>query len=69
VAFLFLQGGIMSDGAVAGVAQSADMLGQILQYANQKSTDQAEKLMKVAVEMAVKAGQEQGKGQALDMFA
>lgn len=47
--------------------QSVEALGQILQAASKASVDQAVKLMKVAVEMAV--GTEPGKGAEIDLQA
>jgi hypothetical protein len=55
--------------SAANVAQSVQDVSQILQMANAAVTKQADKLMKVSVEMAVGAAQEAGKGAILDTIA
>ena len=58
----------MQINANAQVAQTAQALGELLQSTAKATTDQATKLMKMNVEMAVKGGKELGKGAGFDVF-
>lgn len=51
----------------AHVSQSIEAVNQIMQQANQQSIEMAEKLMKVGVEMSLRA--EPGKGENIDLVA
>jgi hypothetical protein len=53
--------------STSNVSQSIEAVNQILQQANQQSTEMAEKLMKVGVEMSLAA--EPGKGENVDLMA
>jgi len=55
------------DGVTQAQAASLNAVNQILMKSNQAAMNQAEKLMKLAVEMTV--GMETGKGKYIDMLA
>jgi hypothetical protein len=53
--------------AVSAVSGSVQAMNQVMQYAAKASTDMADKLVKLSVEMAV--GKEAGKGELFDAVA
>jgi hypothetical protein len=54
---------------VGSAGNAAQVLGQILQAGAAAETGQAEKLMKMSVELAVTQGKEMGKGELFDAVA
>jgi len=54
---------------VSGVSQSIQAVNDVMQSAVAQSTQQSEKMVKAAVEMAVTGGKEAGKGEIIDLYA